>query len=107
LTEVGAESLQDSRLGQNKQHGLLPLLRQSIYGCLAGYEDVNDAEQLCVAPTMRHVVGGGADEYQDRQRNSILDGESAVPTGRSRAALLPLFVSTVGHGFLSDRLWVA
>jgi hypothetical protein len=26
LTETGAESLQDSRLGQNKQHGLLPLL---------------------------------------------------------------------------------
>ena len=66
---MGEESLQDSRLGQNKQHGLLPLLRQSIYGCLAGYEDVNDAEQLCVAPTMRHVVGGGADEYQDRPRN--------------------------------------
>ena len=54
LTEMGAESLQDSRLGQNKQHGLLPLLRQSIYSRLAGYEDVNDAERLCVDPTMRH-----------------------------------------------------
>jgi len=30
LTAMGAGSLQDSRLGQNKQHGLLPLLRQSI-----------------------------------------------------------------------------
>jgi hypothetical protein len=52
--------LQDSRLGQNKQHGLLPLLRQSIYSRLAGYEDVNDAERLCVDPAMRHVVGGRA-----------------------------------------------
>jgi hypothetical protein len=51
LTALGAESLQDSRLGRNKQHGLLALLRQSIYSRLAGYEDVNDAERLCVPPT--------------------------------------------------------
>jgi hypothetical protein len=62
LTATGAESLQDSRLGQNKQHGLLPLLRQSIYSRLAGYEDVNDAERLCVDPTMRHLVGGKASQ---------------------------------------------
>lgn len=60
LTEMSAERLQDSRLGQNKQHGLLPLLRQSIYSRLAGYEDVNDAERLSVDPAMRHVVGGRA-----------------------------------------------
>jgi hypothetical protein len=30
----------------NKQHGLSPLLRQSIYGRLAGYDDANDAERL-------------------------------------------------------------
>jgi hypothetical protein len=60
LTAMSAEHLQDSRLGQNKQHGLLPLLRQSIYSRLAGYEDVNDAERLCVDPAMRHVVGGRA-----------------------------------------------
>ena len=30
LTEMGAVVLTDSRLGSNKQHGLLPLLRQSI-----------------------------------------------------------------------------
>jgi hypothetical protein len=36
------------------------LLRQSIYSRLAGYEDVNDAERLCVDPAMRTVVGGRA-----------------------------------------------
>ena len=36
LTEMSADNLQDSRLGQNKQHGLVPLLRQSIYSRLAG-----------------------------------------------------------------------
>ena len=60
LTEMGADALQDSRLGSNKQHGLLPLLRQSIYSRLAGYEDVNDAERLSVDPAIRHVVGGRA-----------------------------------------------
>ncbi len=58
LTEQGAEVLTDSRLGSNKQHQLVPLLRQSIYSRLAGYEDVNDAERLCVDPALRHVVGG-------------------------------------------------
>jgi hypothetical protein len=60
LTEMGTDSLQDSRLGQNKQHGLAPLLRQSICSRLAGYEDVNDAERLCVDATLRNVVGGTA-----------------------------------------------
>jgi len=60
LTEMGADVLTDSRLGSNKQHQLVPLLRQSIYSRLAGYEDVNDAKRLAVDPAMRHVVGGRA-----------------------------------------------
>ena len=60
LTEMTPDALEDSRPGSNKQHGLLPLLRQSIYSRLAGYEDVNDAERLAVDPAMRHVVGGRA-----------------------------------------------
>ena len=60
LTEMAPDVLEDSRVGSNKQHGLLPLLRQSIYSRLAGYEDVNDAERLSVDPAMRHVVGGRA-----------------------------------------------
>ena len=31
-----------------------------MFGRLAGYEDVNDAERLCRDPTMRWVVGGRA-----------------------------------------------
>jgi hypothetical protein len=45
LTNTAATRLQDTRTGQNTQHSLLALLRQSIYGRLAGYEDVNDAER--------------------------------------------------------------
>jgi len=60
LTETAEDRLCDSRMGGNKQHQLVPLLRQSIYSRLAGYEDVNDAQRLSVDPAMRHVVGGRA-----------------------------------------------
>jgi hypothetical protein len=39
---------------------LAGLLRQAVFGRLAGYEDVNDAERLCRDPAMRLVVGDWA-----------------------------------------------
>jgi hypothetical protein len=60
LTENASAVLSDPRHGKNTQHTLLAMLRQAIFGRLAGYEDVNDAERLRVDPAMRHVVGGRA-----------------------------------------------
>src|SRR6202521_962848 len=60
LTDTGANTLADARTGKNGRHRLAGLLRQSVFGRLAGYEDVNDAERLCRDPAMRWVVGGGA-----------------------------------------------
>ena len=45
LTEKGSTLLSDFRRGKNTQHSLLAMLRQSVYGRLAGYEDVNDADR--------------------------------------------------------------
>ena len=36
----------DQRTGRNIQHAMATLLRQSIYSCLAVYEDVNDAKLI-------------------------------------------------------------
>ena len=60
LTTSGGERLAEARTGKNRRHLLVGLLRQSVFGRLAGYEDVNDAERLCRDPAMRWVVGGGA-----------------------------------------------
>ncbi len=93
LTALSAECLQDSRLGRNKRHGLLPLLRQSIYSRLAGYEDVNDAERLCVDPAMRHVVGGRAALSDKRAASASEVGRfetETLSTKRNLTALMKL-----------------
>ncbi len=60
LTDTGADTLADARTGKNGRHRLAGLLRQSIFGRRAGYEDVNDAVRLCRDPAMRWVVGDRA-----------------------------------------------
>ena len=46
LSALAREMLADARTGKNGRHALVGLLRQSLFGRLAGYEDVNDAERL-------------------------------------------------------------
>ena len=57
LTEIAEDYLQESRTGRNILHHLVPLLRQSIYSRLAGYDDTNDAVRLSQDPAMRVIVG--------------------------------------------------
>jgi hypothetical protein len=90
LTEMSADNLQDSRLGQNKQHGLVPLLRQSVYSRLAGYEDVNDAERLSVDPAMRHVVGGRAAQADKEAASTSGVGRFETETLSANSNLMAL-----------------
>jgi hypothetical protein len=60
LTNTAADKLADARTGKNGRHRLAGLLRQAVFGRLAGYEDVNDADRLCHDPAMRWVVGDRA-----------------------------------------------
>src|SRR5919199_1863283 len=57
LSVMGVSALAEGRPGKNIRHRLLGLLRQAVYGRLAGYEDVNDAERLARDPAMRAIVG--------------------------------------------------
>jgi Transposase DDE domain group 1 len=60
LTAMAGDLLADARTGKNGRHDLIGMLRQSVFGRLAGYEDVNDAERLRHDPAMRWIVGGKA-----------------------------------------------
>mgnify|MGYP000352269754 CR=1 FL=1 len=60
LHDIAGRSLRDTRTGHNRLHSLVGLLRQSVFGRLAGYYDVNDADRLAFDPVMRQVVGGHA-----------------------------------------------
>jgi len=46
LSRLAGDMLQDMRTGKNLQHTKTALLRQSVYGRLAGDEDTNDAPRL-------------------------------------------------------------
>ena len=61
LTEMAGAVLSDGRSGKNTRHVLTGLLRQSVFGRVAGYEDVNDADRLWRDPanTTDPAVGGG------------------------------------------------
>ena len=60
LSAMAGEMLADARTGKNGRHALVGLLRQSVFGRLAGYEDVNDAERLRHDPAIRWIIGGKA-----------------------------------------------
>ena len=53
LSAMAGETLADGRTGKNGRHALSGLFRQSVFGRLAGYEDMNDAERLRHDPAMR------------------------------------------------------
>ena len=60
LSSMAGEVLADYRTGRNGRHARVGMLRQAVFGRLAGYEDLNDAERLRHDPAMRWIVSGEA-----------------------------------------------
>ncbi len=56
LSKMTSWELRDTRTGKNSCHGILAMFRQSLFGRVAGYEDVNDAGRLSRVPVL--PVGG-------------------------------------------------
>ena len=96
LTALAGGVLADSRTGRNGWHGIVSLLRQSVYGRLAGYEDVNDADRLGRDPAMRWIVGGKAVER---------GGASTSQMGRFETELLANNENLAGLADLSG-MWI-
>jgi hypothetical protein len=60
-----------------------------VFGWLAGYEDVNDADQLALDPVMRQVVGGRAVDVQAASASQMGRFETetlALPENRAALA---------------------
>jgi len=55
---------------------------------VAGYEDTNDADRLCVDPAMRYVVGGRACEQQAASTSQMSRFETDVLTQEENVATL-------------------
>lgn len=91
LHDIAGGVLQDTRTGRNRQHSLVGLLRQSVFGRLAEYDDVNDADRLALDPVMRQVVGGRAVDAKTASANQTGQFETDVLAKTdNRAALADL-----------------
>jgi DDE family transposase len=91
LTAMAAQVLADPRTGRNGRHSLIAQLRQSVFGRLAGYEDVNDADRLGRDPAMRWIVGGRAVTEQAASTSQMGRFEtSAMTEERNLTALADL-----------------
>src|SRR4051812_17206090 len=77
LTATATSALAEGRRGKNIRHRLLGLLRQAVYGRLAGYEDVNDAERPAPDPGVRGLGGPGGLEPRGAARRA-----GGAPRGR-------------------------
>ena len=91
LSDLAAKALRDTRRGKNTVHRLDGLFRQSVFGRLAGYEDVNDADRLALDPVMRQVVGGRAVDAQAASASQMGRFETeTLAQPENRAALADL-----------------
>ena len=89
LTELAGQILADTRTGRNGRHTLTAQLRQAIFGRLAGYEDVNDADRLAHDPAMRWVVGGWAVTDQAASTSQMGRFETELLTQEENLSALP------------------
>ncbi len=70
LTEIARDELTDTRRGKNGRHGLVGQFRQSVFGCLGGYYDVNDADRLSLDRLSK--CGNRSWPHEPRRQNCAL-----------------------------------
>ena len=73
LTDSTDDFLKESRTGRNILHKLTPLLRQSVFSRLAGYDDTNDRELTrvaCLSLASYGTAGRGSNASRSRSSRS-------------------------------------
>jgi hypothetical protein len=90
------DALADARTGKNGRQALVGLLRQSVFGRLGSYENVNAAGRLRHDPTMRWSVGG---------KPASGAAASPSPTGRFETRWLTVEKNLSALAVLSDQ-WI-
>src|SRR6187455_891085 len=88
LTDLAGAMLSECRRGKNTRHLLTGLFRQSVFGRLAGYEDVNDADRLAHDPAMRAVVDRGGLDRRAASTSQMGRFETEWLTGDANLAAL-------------------
>ncbi len=88
LTDLAGSALSECRSGRNTRHLLAGLLRQSVFGRLAGYEDVNDADRLAHDPAMRAVVDRGGLDRRAASTSQMGRFETGWLTSKANLAAL-------------------
>ena len=88
LMAIGEQHLVDGRTGRNGRHDLVGMLRQSVFGRLAGYEDVNNADRLGRDPAMPWIVGGKAVEREAASTGQMGRSETEALASDKNLAVL-------------------
>jgi len=88
LTEMAGDVFWDNRTGKNAWHGTTRQFRQSLFGRLGGYDDVNDADRLGCDPAMRWIVGGKAIERYAASTSQLGRFETELLASDSNLAAL-------------------
>ena len=86
--------LADARTGRNGRHALVGLLRQSVFGRLAGYEDVNDADRCAM---IRRCAGSSAARRLGRCGLAKPDGALRDAVARRRMKNLSALTDLSGQ----------
>ena len=82
LSEIAGDVLTDTRRGKNGRHGLVGQFRQSVFGRLGGYDDVNDADRLSLDRSPTAPMNDG--KCGANALRATIVGNWRKPSGESR-----------------------